>query len=226
MDKGSTLQFDGAKRRILVVEDELVNRELLGFMLQDCYDLTFAETGGEALALLSEQAEMPSLVLLDLNLPDMHGVEILRRCKENALTTILPFIVMTADQEAEVECLNLGATDFISKPYPKREVILARILRTIELFEGRDIIRWTERDQLTGLYNREFFYRYVAQFEARHPNVPTDAIYLNINRFHMFNERHGKATGDNALRLLAHALQKTIHEAGGFVCRREADAFL
>ena len=72
-------------------------------------------------------------------------------------TALLPVIVMTADQEAEVECLNLGATDFIPKPYPKQEVVLARILRTIELFEDRDIIRWTERDQLTGLYNKEYF---------------------------------------------------------------------
>lgn len=67
----------------------------------------------------------------------------------------LPVIVMTSDSESEVECLSLGASDFIPKPYPRQQVVLARILRTIELYEDRDTLRWTERDQLTGLYNKE-----------------------------------------------------------------------
>ena len=61
-----------------------------------------------------------------------------------------------------MECLSLGAIDFIPKPYPASKVILARILRTVELFENRDILRFTERDHLTGLYNKEFFYRKTA----------------------------------------------------------------
>ena len=62
-----------------------------------------------------------------------------------------------SDRDAEVESLSLGAIDFISKPYPMPSVILARVLRTIELSEDRDIIGQTERDQLTGLYNRRGF---------------------------------------------------------------------
>lgn len=71
--------------------------------------------------------------------------------KEDSLLNRLPVIVMTADSEAEVESLTLGAIDFIPKPYPQQKVILARILRTIELSEDRDILRWTERDHVTGL---------------------------------------------------------------------------
>ena len=136
------LDFHDAKgrRRILVIEDEFINREILGFLLSDTYDLAFAETGEQALAILEAQFETLSLVLLDLNLPDMKGMDILRRIKADVRTAMLPVIVMTADQEAEVESLSLGAIDFIPKPYPKREVILARVLRTIELFEDRKII--------------------------------------------------------------------------------------
>ena len=128
------------KRRILVIEDELINREILGFMLQDAYELLFAETGRQAMELLETDCRTLSLVLLDLNLPDMKGIDILHVIKGNARTALLPVIVMTADQNAEVECLSLGATDFISKPYPKQEIVLARIRRTIELFEDRDSI--------------------------------------------------------------------------------------
>ena len=227
MESGySESRLNRERRKLLVIEDERINRMILGNMLREAYDVVFAETGAQALEILSDQFRTFSLVLLDLNLPDMYGVEILRRIKADAVTAVLPFIVMTADQEAEVQCLNLGATDFIAKPYPKPEVVLARILRTIELFEGRDILRWTERDQLTGLYNPEFFFRYASQFDARHPDTPTDALLLDVNRFHMLNERYGKAFGDEALRRIADKLQQALHGAGGIICRKSADTFL
>ena len=216
----------GSKRRILVVEDEEINREMLNFLLQDTYDVVFAETGGRAMTVLEEQYETLSLVLLDLNLPDMKGTDILRSIKSDIRTALIPVIVMTADQDAEVECLNLGATDFIPKPYPKQAVVLARILRTIELFEDRDIIRWTERDQLTGLYNREYFYRYASQFDTYHTDVPTDAIVLNINHFHMINERYGREFGNKVLKGIADKLRESVSGTDGIVCRREADTFL
>ena len=216
----------GGKRRILVVEDEEINREMLNFLLQDTYDVVFAETGGKAQTILEEQYETLSLVLLDLNLPDMKGTDILRGIKADVRTARIPVIVMTADQDAEVECLNLGATDFIPKPYPKQAVVLARILRTIELFEDRDIIRWTERDQLTGLYNREYFYRYASQFDTYHPDVTTDAIVLNINHFHMINERYGREFGNKVLKGIADKLRESVSGTDGIVCRREADTFL
>ena len=220
------IQFDHGIRRILVVEDDLINREILSLMLRDTYDILIAETGKQALELLESDYGTLSLVLLDLNLPDMKGVDILGRIKGNALTARLPVIVMTADQNAEVECLTLGATDFISKPYPKQEIVLARIRRTIEQFEDRDIIRWTERDQLTGLYNREFFYRYAAQHDEYHPEEPTDAIMLDINHFHMVNERYGKEFGDRVLRLVAEKLRAKVSDSDGIVCRKEDDTFL
>ena len=220
------IQFDHGIRRILVVEDDLINREILSLMLRDTYDILIAETGKQALELLESDYGTLSLVLLDLNLPDMKGVDILGRIKGNALTARLPVIVMTADQNAEVECLTLGATDFISKPYPKQEIVLARIRRTIEQFEDRDIIRWTERDQLTGLYNREFFYRYAAQHDEYHPEEPTDAIVLDINHFHMVNERYGKEFGDRVLRLVAEKLRAKVSDSDGIICRKEDDTFL
>jgi diguanylate cyclase (GGDEF)-like protein len=227
MESGySDSRLNREKRKILVIEDEIINRMILENILRETYDVVFAETGAQGLEILNEQFRTLSLVLLDLNLPDMYGVDILRQIKADAVTAVLPFIVMTADQEAEVQCLNLGATDFIAKPYPKPEVVLARILRTIELFEGRDLLRWTERDQLTGLYNPEFFFRYAAQFDDRHPDIPTDALLLDVNRFHILNERHGKAFGDEALRHIADKLRKTLNDVGGIVGRRGADTFL
>ena len=216
----------GEKRNILVIEDEMINREILGLLIEDEYNALFAETGAQAMDILESQHSLLSLVLLDLNLPDMKGIDILRRIKGDARFAMLPVIVMTADTDAEVECLHMGATDFIPKPYHPKEVVLARMLRTIELFEDRDIIRSTERDQLTGLYNREYFFRYAAQYDAHHPGEATDAVLVDVIHFHILNERNGRAYGDQVLRTVAEALLKTMRDEGGIVCRREADTFL
>ena len=222
------LEFQSAygKRRILIVEDELINQEMLKIVLDSVYDIISAETGTEALARLAEESETISLVLLDLNLPDMHGLEVLKQMKADSTTARIPVIVMTAEKDAEVESLTLGAIDFIPKPYPQPKVIHARVLRTIELCEDRDIIRSTERDHLTGLYNREYFYRYAAQYDVYHKDQPTDAIVLDINHFHIINERYGKGYGDEVLKRIGEKVLDAVRASGGIVCRREADTFL
>ena len=214
------------KRKILVVEDEPINQEILEMILEESYEVIPALTGGDALNALDASAETVSLVLLDLNLPDMHGLDVLRRIKRETRYAALPVIVMTADRDAEVESLSIGAIDFIPKPYPQPKVILARVLRTIELSEDRDIIRLTERDHLTGLYNREYFYHYASQYDAFHKDAPTDAIVLDVNHFHMVNERYGKAFADEMLTRIADSLRSFIKAAGGIVCRRGADTFM
>ncbi len=222
------LEFHSAygKRRILIVEDELINQEMLKIVLDDVYDIISAETGAEALARLAEGSETISLVLLDLNLPDMHGLDVLKQMKADSRSARIPVIVMTAEKDAEVESLTLGAIDFIPKPYPQPKVIHARVLRTIELCEDRDIIRSTERDHLTGLYNREYFYRYAAQYDVYHKDQPTDAIVLDINHFHIINERYGKGYGDEVLKRIGEKVLDAVRASGGIVCRREADTFL
>ena len=213
------------RRRILIVEDEPVNRKILTRCLEGSYAVIPAAAGGEALEIVRDQIETISLMLLDLHLPDMHGLDILQRLKADPRYARLPVIVMTADSQAEVECLNLGAIDFIPKPYPRQEVILARIRRTVELSEGRDILRWTERDQLTGLYNKDFFYRYAVMLDDYHKDLATDALVLDVNRFHTLNDRFGKAYGDKVLQRIAEKALELVRSSGGIVCRSEADKF-
>ena len=219
------LQERNRMRRILIVEDEFVNRELLKVYLEDKYELLIAETGAEALEAVRKHFDTLSLVMLDLILPDMHGLDILREIKQDADLSRIPVIVLTGDTESEVESLNIGASDFISKPYPRVEVILARIRRSIELSENRDLIRGTELDQLTGLYNREYFYRYAEQYDLYHREEDTDALVVDINHFRLINERYGKAYADIVLQQLGAALLAAVKKNGGIVCRREADTF-
>ena len=107
-----------AKRRVLIVDDDAVNREILGNILEKNYEVLFAANGADALELIRKHQETLSLILLDLIMPVMDGIEVLKRVKEDVDLAHIPVIVLTSDQESEVECLSLGAIDFIPKPYP------------------------------------------------------------------------------------------------------------
>ena len=224
-DTQATFRSADGKRLVLVVEDVEINREILGAILEDDYEVLFAEDGETALRLVEEHKRVLSLVLLDLVLPGMPGQEVLRRIKANAEYQDIPVIVASGVQSEEIECLNAGANDFIQKPYPEAGVVLARAHRAIELFEGRQIIQSTERDPLTGLYNREFFFSYAEKYDQHHPDAQMDAIVLDINHFSIINERHGRAYADEVLRRVGEKAREMVHDDGGIVCRREADIF-
>ena len=137
--------------------------------------------------------------MLDLQMPRMSGMDVLKVMMEEAEFRDIPVIVLTADQSAEVECLKIGAMDFIPKPYPSWEIVRARVNRCIELSEKRNIIHSTERDGLTRLFNLDYFLRYVRLYDQHYTDMAMDAIVVDINHFRMINERYGKQYGDAVL---------------------------
>ena len=213
------------RRQVLVVEDQELNRDILGMILEDDYDVLFAENGAIAMEMIRDHVQTLSIVLLDLMMPVMDGFEVLRRVKEDEVLRRIPIIVLTAEKSAELQALQMGAADFITKPYDMREVILARVARIIELSEGRQLIRAAERDPLTNLYNRGFFLEYADQIHRYHPQWRMDAIVINIDRFHSVNELNGRAFGNSILRTLGSAIQDYLAGTDGIACRMEADQF-
>ena len=180
-----------ARRRrafpVLIVEDEPVNQMMLGAALQEEYEVLYASDGAEALEIVKADMDNLSLMLLDLQMPGMNGREVLRIMKEDPDYSKLPVIVLTADQTAEVDCLRLGAVDFIPKPYSSWEIVRARVRRCIELSENRNIIQSTERDSLTRLFNIDYFLRYVKMYDQHYHDMAMDAVVLDVNRFHIVN---------------------------------------
>ena len=214
------------KRHILIVEDEKINQMILGNMLGDNYQILYASDGTEALEQVKTHKDDLAMVLLDLQLPQIGGIEVLKVMKEEEELKGIPVIVLTADQSAEVECLQLGAIDFIPKPYPTAEIVRARVNRCIELSEKRNIIQSTERDSLTNLLNLDYFLRYVRMYDQHYSNMPMDAIVLDVNHFHMLNERYGKQYGDSVLSRIGKRVRQISREIHGVCCRRGADTFL
>ena len=157
----SFMDTNGLKRRVLIVDDEFINREILGNILSTQYEVTYAENGKEALEKLTDRSLRFSLILLDLLMPVMDGFEVIEKIEGDENLKNIPVIVMTSEKDAEVKSIKLGASDFSTKPFDMPEVILARCERIIRLYEDNSIIKAAEKDDLTGLFTREFFIEYI-----------------------------------------------------------------
>ena len=214
------------KRHVLIADDEMINQAILGNMLSEDFDVLCASDGSETLEMVKAHKDDLAIVLLDLQMPKISGIEILKVMKAEDELKDIPVIVMTADQSAEVECLKIGAIDFIPKPYPTAEIIQVRVNRCIELNEKRNIIQSTERDSITNLLNLDYFLRYVRMYDRHYAEKSMDAIVLDVNHFHLLNERYGKQYGDSVLSRIGKRVRQISREIGGVCCRRGADTFL
>lgn len=131
-----------AQNSVLVVDDVAINRMTLRAILEPDY-LTFeADSGKTALTLLDRAPFLPSVILLDIVMPEMDGFEVLRNLKRSAHTSGIPVIFITASNDVETETrgLRAGAVDYISKPF-NPEVIKARVDNHVELKRYRDDLK-------------------------------------------------------------------------------------
>ncbi len=213
------------EQKVLIVDDEEINREILGNIIESEYKVDFAKDGKEALEKIHDKSDGISLVLLDILMPELSGFDVLKQLQEEGLLSEIPVIVLTSEKDSEIESLKLGAADFLTKPYDRPEVILARVRHSMELFENSRIITATEFDKLTGLYSPEFFFEYASLYDQRFPKQVMDAVVINFARFHLLNELKGRVFGDKILSAMAEGIRSIILKYGGIAGRRDADTF-
>ncbi|MBO4876757.1 MAG: EAL domain-containing protein [Ruminococcus sp.] len=215
----------GLHRTVLIVDDDPIAREILGAMLGDMYTILYAPDGAAALEIITNEKLTLSLVLLDLHMPVLDGYGVLKMMRSDNELWRIPVIVLTSEKGAEVKSLQLGAADFITKPYEVPDVIRARVKHAIELAEDRIIIHETERDELTGLFNKEFFFEYGRRLDIQNGNMPMDAIVLEISRFHIFNELYGRNYGNLLLKKIGKNIHELVCQTGGLACRSSSSGF-
>ena len=213
------------KRYILIVEDEYINQEILKEILKNEYEILIANNGIEGLEILKTSTKPISLILLDINMPLMDGFSVIKEIKKDDIYRNIPIIVITGDKDSELEALQLGAVDFITKPFDINEVIMARVNRSIELSEKRIIVSAAERDELTDVYNKHIFEEYVGKINKYRQDTKKDMIVLNISHFHLYNELYGKEDGDKILVCIANILKDIAQANDGIVSRLERDYF-
>lgn len=205
---------------ILVVDDDTGNLRVLGNLLQPHYEVLAAPSGERALQ-IAAGALKPDLILLDVLMPDMDGYDVLVHLHDNPTTRDIPVIFVTGldSIEDEERGLELGAVDYIAKPY-RSSIILARVHAQLELKQARDWLRdqnaYLEEevarrmaqlehqanfDDLTGLPNRNLLTDRLAQLVTRCQREGKEMAVLlfNLDRFKEINNSLGHGVGDELL---------------------------
>ncbi len=195
--------------RILIVDDIKDNLHLLSFELEDeGYETIMAQSGKECLQAVDTQN--PDLVLLDLRMPIMDGLETLKHIRSHKGPDELPVIMVSANEDTDdiIKALDLGAQDYIAKPfvYP---ILAARLRAALRLSEmqkkiaeaNKKLTELASQDPLTGAYNRRhFFERANEEFSrSRRHSRSMCMIMIDIDHFKQINDKHGHAGGDDVL---------------------------
>ena len=198
-------------KTILVVDDSKANLMLAKQALDEFYQISLVTSGQMALRFLEKR--VPDLILLDINMPEMDGLETLRQIRANHDFNELPVIFLTArtDPETEVECLKLGAADFIGKPFVP-EVMRSRIARTLELEEFRRLAEKrakrfeniASKDPMTGLWNRSYLTQKIEVSLAK--GATAAYMIVDVDHFKSVNDKLGHIVGDQVLNRLAHMM--------------------
>ena len=213
-------------KKILVVEDNDINRAMLREILSLEYVILEAANGQEALSVLSLHKEEISLILLDIAMPVMDGYTFLSIMKADPAYASIPVIVTTqSDSESdEVTALSHGAADFVAKPY-KPQIILHRVASIIHLRETAAMVNQFQYDRLTGLYSKEFFYQRMKECLQQNPDKKYDIICSDIENFKLMNDVFGMHAGDALLCGVADLYAKLVGDRG--ICgRMNADQFV
>lgn len=150
--------IDAKPDEILVVDDEDRNLQLLGSSLSRAgYQVVFASSGREALDAV--KAEPPDIILLDVMMPGMDGIEVCRRLKDNPETQAIPVIFITARTSAEdiVRGFEVGGQDYIAKPFKSAEM-LARVRTHLQLKKSRERVERSKAkvEEVNGNQRRFF----------------------------------------------------------------------
>lgn len=215
-----------AKKQILIVEDNELNRAILHEILAEHYQVLEAENGLEGLDILSRYRENVALVLLDIMMPVMDGHTFLKHVKADPVLSLIPVIVMTQSdsEDDEVSALAAGATDYVPKPY-RPQILLHRVASLIRLRETAAMVNQFKYDRLTGLYSKEFFYQKVREQLDEDPETAYSIVCTNVENFKLFNDTFGRGAGDRLLKEIAENASKVVGDAG-FCGRFGSDRFL
>lgn len=215
-----------SQKKILVVEDNELNRQLLCQILKADYDILEAENGKEALEVLKQYGEGVSLILLDIVMPVMDGYTFLSVMKANKAYSSIPVIVTTQNdaESDELAALSHGASDFVAKPY-RPQIILHRVAGLINLRETAAVVNQVKYDRLTGVFSKEFFYQLIRDVLMRNPTERYDIVCSDIENFKLVNDVFGTPTGDHLLCGIARMYEEGVNGKG--ICGRlNSDQFV
>ncbi|MFA9377258.1 MAG: diguanylate cyclase [Lachnotalea sp.] len=217
------------KQSILIVDDSAFHCKYLLDILQGQYEVRVVGNGRDAIAIACSD-DPPDLILLDVVMPDVDGYEVCKRLKSIDMTSEIPIIFITGkmDEADEILGFELGAVDYISKPF-NPIIVKARVNTHMKLKRYRDYLEsMSYMDGLTKIPNRRKFDEYYELMwsMALRENKVISIIMIDIDYFKLYNDRYGHQMGDECLIQVAQQLAKTTSRKTDFVGRYGGEEFV
>ena len=199
---------------IMMVDDEPVLMDILEVFLEECGYQNFTKVEDSRLAISQMLAQPPDILLLDLKMPHVDGIQILEEVRGSPILERIPIIVLTSstDAETKLQALELGATDFLAKPVDSSELAL-RLRNTLTIKAYQDQL--TYYDALTELPNRKLFMDRLDWLlgNAKRQNEHVALVNIGLDRFSQINSSLGPAVGDKILQEVAKRLLSSIRDS-------------
>lgn len=212
---------------VLIIDDDPVVADILETIFAGEVRITSARSGSDGIA--AALAAAPDLILLDVRMPGMDGLETLKQLKASTETADIPVVFLTAKTETEDEFmgLELGAIDYISKPIIP-QIVKVRIHNHLLLKQNRDqLANMSMIDGLTGIANRRRFDDYLDQEFRRgaRNEYPVSLLMLDIDEFKIYNDSFGHQKGDECLKAVAAEIRDQSRRPSDLVARYGGEEF-
>ena len=233
------------KDKILLVEDSKSQaEEIYRMLISENYDVTIKENGAKAFDYLKQQkhADLPHIVITDLYMPEMDGIELCRKLKlEIAPDIPVLFLTIEKDENNIERAFEAGASDYVRKPPPKIEFIV-RIRNLIRLKKNTESYRksieelkskqdklkeYSIKDELTGAFNRSFIIKEFIKktYDAARYNTRFSFSLFGVDKMREINHKYGQKAGDILLREIGAAVREKIRLTD-IIGRYEGDTFV
>ena len=215
------------KAKVLIVDDDPLNRLVLEKTLRQDYDVFCVESGEKALTFLKTQPV--DLLILDIVMPGIDGYEVLAQIKENTTTNMLPVIFISANtsHDDEAKGLELGAMDYITKPF-SAAIVRARVRNQLMIKQKNDLLEMLASiDGLTEIPNRRYLDENLSREwrRSRRDHTPLSVLLMDVDHFKRYNDCYGHRAGDDCLKKIAHALVGSCERGSDFVARYGGEEF-
>lgn len=198
---------------ILVVDDNPFVRQSVARLLESEGAIVYHADNGRSGLTIIDQHEI-DVVLTDYHMPEMDGIELVEALRDQSDHEAMPvlFVSGSGDRASRVRALDVGANDFIRKPFEAMELV-ARTRSFVRLAHlTRKLTIEARTDALTGLMNRRETLDKIENLcqQSRRYNTPFSAIMIDIDHFKHFNDTYGHAVGDVVLKTVSKTMKETI----------------
>ncbi len=205
---------ENQKHKVLVVDDSMIFRkQMSGFLENLFYKVYTVAHGEEAIGMLETHPDI-SLMITDYNMPVMNGLELVHQVRKDRTKNDLCIIAISSNNDDEINALFLkqGANDYINKPFSKEE-FSCRVNNSIEALENiQTVTNHANRDFLTGLYNRRYFFDHINEYIENEEHGEKFAVaMIDIDNFKKINDTYGHDTGDKVIIHLADVLMSNTN---------------